>query len=215
MAFMTQCQGLALMRVCLAATLCVAWAAGAAFAQTAASVQGSQGSTSVTIHTQKQGNAVLIEARAVLTAPLTLIWETLTDYEKFHTFVPGMHVSRVMERRGYAVTVKQQGEAGFLIFTQAIDVVVEALEKPPHVITVRMLSGNLKKLDGRYQIEPNDKVPGQYVLHWAGMIEPQTRLPPLIGVPILRANISDQFRGMVREIERRVALLPIAIKVNE
>lgn len=200
----------------MALALCAAVSAQAAQSvQGSHGFQGSQGSDSVTIRTEKQGNAVTVEARAVLTAPMALIWETLTDYDKFHTFVPGMHVSRVMERRGSVVTVKQQGEAGFLVFTQAIDVVVEALEKPPHVITVRVISGNLKKLDGRYQIEPNDKVPGQFVLHWFGTIEPLTRLPPLIGVPILRANISAQFRGMVREIERRVALLPVPLKNNE
>jgi ribosome-associated toxin RatA of RatAB toxin-antitoxin module len=199
----------------LAVLLCLATAAQAA--APAADLAPKSGLDSVAIRAEKEGNAVAVQARAVLTAPLSLIWETLTDYDNFHSFIPGMQVSRVMERRGPAVVVKQQGEAGFLFFTQAIDVVVEALEKPPHVITVRVLSGNLKKLDGRYQIEPDANAPGQFILHWSGMIEPQSRLPPLIGVPLLRANISDQFRGMVREIERRAELLapPTKNKNNE
>lgn len=162
--------------------------------------------TDVSIHAERQGAAVAIEARAVLVAPLPLIWETLTDYNRLSTFVPGMHVSRIIERRGSVVIVKQSGEAGFLIFKRPIDVVVESLEKPPHVIQIRVLSGNLKKLDGRYRIEPEPILPGTFVLRWSGLIEPDVALPPLIGVPILRSNIADQFRGMVREIERRAEL---------
>lgn len=157
----------------------------------------------VTIHAEKQGTAVAIEARALLIAPLPLIWATLTDYDRLSTFIPGMHVSRVIDRRGPAAIVKQLGEAGFLIFTRPIDVVVESLEKPPHIIEIRVLSGNLKKLDGRYHIEPDTQTPGNFILRWHGVIEPEDSLPPLIGVHILKSNIGEQFRGMVREIERR------------
>ncbi len=163
----------------------------------------SQAADNVTIVAQKQGNAVSIEARAMLTAPLPLIWETLTDYDRLSAFIPGMHLSQVVERRGALAIVKQKGEAAFLFFTHPIEVVVESLEKPPHVIEIRLLSGNLKRLDGRYQIEPDSKVPGNFLLRWLGWIESDMSLPALIGVPILRANVSDQFRGMVREIERR------------
>jgi len=186
-----------------AAPLCVAMCAQAA--------------DDITIHAEKQGSAVAIEAHALVVAPLPLIWETLTDYDRLSTFIPGMHISRVMERRAQVAIVKQQGEAGFLFFTRPIEVVVESLEKPPYVIEIRVLSGNLKRLDGRYQIEPDANVPGHFVLRWSGVIEPETRLPPLIGVPILRSNVRDQFRGMVREIERRAERLhkPSKSKNNE
>jgi Polyketide cyclase / dehydrase and lipid transport len=166
----------------------------------------------VVVWAEKQGSAVAIEARAVLTAPLPLIWETLTDYDRLAVFIPGMQVSQVLERRGAASIVKQKGEAAFLFFTHSIDVVVEALEKPPYLIEIRVLSGNLKRLDGRYQIEPDAKLPGNFLLRWSGSIEADTNLPAMLGVPILRANINDQFRGMVREIERRVALARAELK---
>jgi hypothetical protein len=43
------------------------------------------------------------------------------------------------------------------------------------------------------------------VLTWSGLIEPERPLPPLIGELVMRANVTDQFRGMVEEIERRQA----------
>lgn len=160
----------------------------------------------VSIQADRQGGAVVIDARATLSASVALIWETLTDYDGLAAFVPGMRMSRVMERRASSVVVKQQGEAGFFFFTHAIDVVVEARELPPREVSVRVLSGNLKQLDGRYRIEPDAHRSGHVVLRWSGVIEPESGLPPLIGVPILRANIGAQFRGLIREIERREAL---------
>ena len=179
-------------------TVCVAQATGV--------------SPGITIHVEQQGNAVAVAARAVLTAPLPLIWETVTDYAQFPQFIPGILSSRMVERRGPLVTVKQAGEAGFLFFTLPIDVMLEVQEKPPHVITARVLSGNLKTLDGRYHIEPDANTPGKFVLHWNGVIEPESSLPAFIGVPLLRRNVSEQFRGMVREIERRVEVLRDGIK---
>jgi ribosome-associated toxin RatA of RatAB toxin-antitoxin module len=164
----------------------------------------------IIVHAVRQGAAVAVEARALLAAPLPVIWATLTDYDRFSNFIPGMYASRVIERRGASTVVQQFGEAGLLLFRLPIDVVVESREIPPHAIEIRVLSGNLRRLDGRYQIEPDAQASGQFVLRWSGVIEPQDSLPPLVGVAILRANIGEQFRGMVREIERRARLLPDA-----
>jgi len=43
------------------------------------------------------------------------------------------------------------------------------------------------------------------LLTWNGIVEAQS-MPPLLGEMVMRSNIEDQFRGMVREIERRDAL---------
>jgi hypothetical protein len=66
-----------------------------------------------------------------------------------------------------------------------------------------MLKGNLKRLDGAYRIEPQGG--GRILLTWNGIVEAQS-MPPLLGELVMRMNIEDQFRGMVREIERRDAL---------
>jgi hypothetical protein len=44
------------------------------------------------------------------------------------------------------------------------------------------------------------------VFRWSGIVERAISLPLVITVPLMRANVSDQFRGMVIEIERREAL---------
>ena len=160
----------------------------------------------VAVETERQGDVVEVRARATLEAPHAVILATLTDYERLPEFVPGLRSSRVLERRGPAAVVHQQGEARFLFFTHPIDVVVESTERTPWLIEVRLLSGNLRQLTGRYEIEGHAAgAPGKLVLRWTGTIEPERGLPPLFGELLVRANIKDQFFGMVREIDRREA----------
>jgi len=164
------------------------------------------GAEQVSVEASRQGTAVAIKARATIKAPYALIWQTLTDYDHLSEFIPGMMTSHVIERRGSAAIVEQTGEAGFLFLTYPIEVLVESREEPPAFIGMRVLKGNLKQLDGGYRIEKTGYKDDEFVLRWSGIIERPTSLPLFITVPVMRANISDQFRGMVKEIERREVL---------
>ena len=164
------------------------------------------GAEGVSIVATRHETAVAIKARATIRAPFALIWQTLTDYENLPAFIPGIKTSRVVERRGNAVIVKQSGHAGFLFFTYTIDVVVESFEHPPSSLTVRVLEGNLKQLDGGYRLEKVGDKADVFLLQWSGIIEPAISLPFFIAVPLMRSNIADQFTSMVNEIERRAAL---------
>ncbi|HEX7811518.1 MAG TPA: SRPBCC family protein [Burkholderiales bacterium] len=164
---------------------------------------GSDAASDFSVKTEKRGDEVHVDARASLLAPLAVVWQTLTDYDRLPDFISGISKSRLLEYRSNAAIVEQVGQAGFLFFTVPIDVVVESMELPPHRIDVRLIKGNLKKLDGRYEIEEGATAADPIVLRWHGTIEPEKALPPLIGELILRNNVTRQFRDMVNEIERR------------
>lgn len=159
----------------------------------------------LSVEAARKGAFVEVKARATIDAPLSVIWTTLTDYERLPEFVPGLKKSRVTSRSGSTVVVEQSGEARFLVFTFPIDVVLESVEKPPYSIRVRALSGTLRYLEGGYEVEP-DQDPGKFILRWTGTIAPDVSLPPLFGEVVMRMSIEDQFTGMVREIDRREAL---------
>ncbi len=154
------------------------------------------------VNAESRGSAVAVDVRATVAAPHALIWSTLTDYGHLAEFVPGMQSSKITERRGATAIVEQRGEAGFLIFSYGIDVVVASTEYHPDTIEVRVLKGNLKRLDGRYQVERGEKE-GTWVVSWVGIIEPSLSLPQFLNVRLIRGSIVDQFRGMIDEIERR------------
>lgn len=157
------------------------------------------------VEAERRGPYVEVRARATIQAPLSVIWTTLTDYERLPQFIPGLKKSRILSRSGSTAIVEQSGEARFLMFSFPIDVRLEALEEPPSSLRVRALSGTLRYLDGGYQVDPERDGAG-FVLRWVGTIEPDVSLPPLFGEVVMRMSIEDQFTGMVREIERREAL---------
>ena len=175
----------------LRAALFVFWAAGAGAAE------------ELSVEATRRGPAVEIRAHAVIEASYAVVWSTLTDYNRLAEFIPGMKKSRIVEQSGNAVTVEQLGEARFLFFSFPIDVTVVSTARPPDALDIRVLKGNLKRLDGGYRIE--QVAPGRIVLRWNGLIEPDAILPPLLGEAVMRSNIEDQFTGMVREIEKREA----------
>ncbi|MEX2240642.1 MAG: SRPBCC family protein [Burkholderiales bacterium] len=154
----------------------------------------------LSVETMRRGSAVEVRAYALIEAEYGTVWSTLTDYEHLSEFVPGMSSSRVLEHRGNTWIVEQRGVTRFLFFSHPVEVTVIATARPPQALDVRLLKGNLKRLDGGYRVEQARG--GKIALRWIGLVEPQA-LPPLLGELVMRANIRAQFAGMVREIERR------------
>lgn len=180
------------------------WVLSLALAQAAAAGDG------FTVIAEPRGSAVAIDVRATVTAPHAVIWSTMTDYGHMSEFVPGMQSSKITERRGSTAIVEQHGEAGFLIFSYGIDVIVASTEYYPDSIEIRVLKGNLKRLDGRYHLERGEKE-GTWVVRWVGLIEPSMSLPQFLNVRLIRSSITDQFRGLVDEIGRRDAVRRTAL----
>jgi len=160
--------------------------------------------TEISVVATAQDAAVQVTARALLHAPIELIWQTLTDYDHLARFIPGIASSRVVSRQGAQLTIEQVGTARLWFLTYPISVTVTALEHPYEGIDVHLLQGNLRQLDGGYRIEPRPD--GTTELTWSGSIAPDAPLPGFMRTPLLRRTISEQFTGMVREIERRADL---------
>lgn len=156
----------------------------------------------VGVEATRRGAAVEVRAHALLEASFDTVWDTLTDYDHLAEFIPGIRSSRVVGRRGGALIVEQEGEARFLFISYPITATLLATARRPVAIDVRVLKGNLRRLEGGYRLAP--AAAGKIALRWEGLIEPES-LPPLLGVLVMRASIEDQFTGMVREIERREA----------
>lgn len=158
------------------------------------------------VQAERIGELIHVQAQAVVQAPLSIVWATLTDYERLPEFIPGIETSRVLARDGHRITVAQTGQARFLFLSLPIEVTLVSTEHPPHVVEVRRIAGSLRHLDGRYEATT---LPGRRVrLRWTGSLSSEAELPPLISTALARLSIEDQFEGMVREIERRAGRLP-------
>lgn len=155
------------------------------------------------IEATSRDGAVVLNVQARISARHAAIWNTLTDYDGLPRFVPCITTSRVIERRGAVSVVEQKGSAQVLFFSYPVEVTVETRESAPDTLSVRVLKGNLRQLEGAYRLT---RVPGkedEYVLSWRGLIEPDFSVPAFITVPLMRASFREQFLAMVAEIERR------------
>jgi ribosome-associated toxin RatA of RatAB toxin-antitoxin module len=161
----------------------------------------------LSVEAERRGERVEVRARALIAAPVAVVWEVLTDYEHLPRFIPGIAKSVVRLRDGGRLLVEQSGEARFLIFSFPIEVQLEVTERPPQWISSRAVAGNVRRMSGRYEIQP-DVEHGTVLLRYAGQIEPDFELPPLIGVAALRSTATEQFTAMVVEIERRAGQAP-------
>jgi hypothetical protein len=154
---------------------------------------------------RRDGDAVIVEAQARLRAPLRLIWEVLTGYERYAEFVPDLQSSRVLSRDHDSALVEQRGTAGFFLFRFPLEVRLAVTELPFERVTCEAVAGNFKELSGVYELSAD----GDFVrFGYHGRLVPAFRLPPLIGMAALRGSVERQFGALVDEVERRAAELP-------
>lgn len=151
-----------------------------------------------------EGDVVKVTASAEMQVDPRTVWNVISDYDHLGEFIPGMRSSRVVQRSGDKVFVVQMGEFGFLFFRQAVAVKLEVTEYPPLRMTARAVEGNLKGMEGRYEVE---NLPAGVVrLSYVGSLAPEFPVPPVISRMVVHSVLADQFTAMVKEIIRRDAL---------
>lgn len=155
------------------------------------------------VDVDRNGRTFAVRAEATVAAPVSMVWEVLTDYDNLARFIPGLSVSSVNLRSGNRVQVEQKGEARFLVFSYPIEVVLEVLESPSSSISSRAVGGNLRRMSGRYDLKSTG---GGILLRYTGEFEPDFGLPPVVGTLAVRTMVEAQFAAMVAEIERRASL---------
>jgi ribosome-associated toxin RatA of RatAB toxin-antitoxin module len=157
------------------------------------------------VEARRADEGVQVRAEAQLEAPVSTVWEVLTDYERLPAFIPGITRSVVRERRGNQVILEQSGEARFLVFSFPVEVTYEVTETPETSIACRALSGNLKRMTGRYDIQPAGGGGGAVRLRYSGFVDPDFNVPDILEAAALRSMVEKQFTALVAEIERRAA----------
>ena len=158
----------------------------------------------LSIESSARNGVVTVKASAEMQVDPRTVWDVISDYDHLAEFIPDMKSSRVVQRDGDTVMVEQTGEFGFLFFRQPVAVRLLVVEYPTRHILARALGGNLREMEGRYELE---KLPtGAVRLLYEGRVIPDFPVPPIIGTLLMRGELSRQFTAMVKEIMRRDAL---------
>jgi carbon monoxide dehydrogenase subunit G len=85
-------------------------------------------------------------------ADASLVWTVLTDYNRLADFIPDMHTSRVVSKPGEVPHVYQKGDKTWLLLGVPLEMVFRMDEQPNSRIRFRLVSGNIKKMFGEWQI---------------------------------------------------------------
>jgi ribosome-associated toxin RatA of RatAB toxin-antitoxin module len=150
-------------------------------------------------------DAVIVQAEAQLDASMETAWRVLTDYEHYAEFIPDLKSSRVLARSGNTAIVEQRGEAGFFFYHFPLEVTFSVTEIPGNTVSSRAISGTFREMIGTYVLT---ETRAGVRLVYTGRLVPSFTLPPLVGVPAVRAAVERQFLALAREI-RRVAKIAV------
>ena len=154
----------------------------------------------ITVDVASHADTIEVKASALLDADADSAWRVLTDYERYVDFVPGLHESRIVARKGATVTVEQSGDVVLWLLQMPLDVTFEITESAPTRLDSRVVAGDLRALDSHYALaREGDRVRLEYV----GKLDSGFVLfGPLEGLAV-KENIARRFQALADEIERR------------
>lgn len=164
----------------------------------------------VSIETSVQGDLVTVTAFAEMQVDPRTVWNVISDYNHLAEFIPNIRNSRVVQRDGDRLLVSQTGEFSFLFFRQPVEVMLAVAESPPRQIVARAVGGNLREMEGRYELE--NLPAGAVRLSYSARLIPEFSVPPFIGKMVVRRVLAKQFTAIVNEILRRDALARAALQ---
>src|SRR2546430_317601 len=143
----------------------------------------------IEIRIERQGEYITVNASALMQVDARIAWEVLSDYDHLAQFIPDMKSSRVVSRDGNRVRVEQKGDFGFFFYRQPVEVMLEVAEEPRRRIDARRISGNIRDLETRYELETSD---AGVKLDYVGRFIPEFSVPPFFGTGLQIPDVSDR-----------------------
>lgn len=157
----------------------------------------------MSVRASREGDAVVLEAQALVKADARLVWEVVTGYDHYAEFVPDLDSSHILMRSGDTAIVDQRGRLGFFLFHFPLQVRLVVTETPFERVNSYAISGNVKEMTGTYTLAPEGTM---LRFLYSGRIVPTFQLPPHIGAAAVRHAVEAQFTALVKEVQRREAL---------
>jgi hypothetical protein len=174
----------------------------------------------VEVDVRRSGRQFEAEAVLDLAADAQTVWDTITDYAALPRFMPGIRACRVIERQPLAdaterLVVEQQGEFRFLLFAQAMTVLLNVEHQPLRVAEAKAVHfdlGIFKRraidvFEGRYELALPKAPRGapRVQLRYTALIGLRLPPPPAIGSLAVRQNLAAQLEAVAAEVARRSA----------
>ena len=156
----------------------------------------------IAVRVQKAGAEILVDIDCPVRAPVSIVWDVLTDYDNMATFISNLTFSGVERRVDNVLTVRQKGKVTRGPLSFAFDNVREIELVPVAEIRSRLVSGDLKSSFFTTRIADLD---GLVHISNSGRYTPNVWVPPLVGPALIEGETRKQYAEIRAEILRRAA----------
>lgn len=181
--------------------------ASVAFAPAAAHKAAPAASIHVEVaRTRMAGNSFYaVNATAFARAAPQSVWDVLTAYDRLHQFVPNLRSSKLLSRDGHEAVIEQHARAGLLFIKQSIYLELRVVEQPISVIDITLVTGDMKRFDSHWELAAaRQEATDGTLITYAGQVEPNFYVPALLGTPLIRSDVQNMVRAVIKEIEKSV-----------
>ncbi len=147
-----------------------------------------------------EGEAYIVNAVFISTAPQNIAWDVLTDFDNLAKWVPGVSESKAIKRDDNTVIVEQKGVAryGALSFPYTTERKIE-LKRPTNIKTAQ-IKGNMRRVESAITIEPDGK--GTKIMYHLEIV-PSLFAAAGMSKKFVESEVSQQFTAIVGEMTRR------------
>ena len=152
------------------------------------------------VDVKKDGMAVVVNVDCQVQAPLSIVWDVLTDYDNMASFISNLQYSGVQGRIDNVLEVRQTGKATRGPLSYSFDNVREVELVPYSQIRSRLIRGDLRDSAFTTRIVEADGL--IHIVH-SGRYTPKIWVPPLIGPALIAAETRKQYGEIRAEILRR------------
>jgi hypothetical protein len=157
----------------------------------------------LTLSFYHESGRLKVEGSFFTEAEPKVAWQVLAGYDRIPQFVSSMKVSNVQSRSGNDLVLAQEGEGGFLFFTQRIHLLLDVHEQPfRSIVFIDTSHKDFDFYQGSWTLQRTRGNPGLEIVYALDAQEHFDAPAFLVGDSI-QGSVRDLLESVRREIQKR------------
>lgn len=159
----------------------------------------------------KQGQVILKGSKGdyigqvIASGKIDQAWSVLTDYEHFQDFLPNVVSSKIILNQGDRKIFEQVNVVDLWLFSEEFTVQIEARETKPQSVKFQQFEGDLKKLNGTWQIKQLEE--NQILVTHTVTVEPESNTEKPFFYGVYESSLEDTVKAIAQEITKRSGIV--------
>lgn len=166
----------------------------------ATALAGPQQDEKIEVKVKIAGENVIVDLSLVVPATRQQVWAVLTDFDHMANFISNLKESKVVSTSADTMKVFQRGSAKYGPISFQFESTREMQLEPFDSIRSRMISGNMRKMEGTTQLV-EEGTQTRIIYHTDSI--PGVWIPPIVGKVFIEHEIREQFQEIRNEIIKR------------